>query len=200
MDSLPVSNLDPSGLIKVVAVCSKVQGYDVILEEFPYMTGDKWPCPIGWDFFQWKSIPENPDQLIDNLCKNLNHYPRCNKCSCDQLKALLKSLKDAGRATRPVPIKWGDGSLNQCERWCEGFEQQHSVGFRDCVYETYMMGLSWCIFGGHAAIKIVLCDGSVLLVDNGIIGGGDFVGLPGEAGWEIGGEGPPWETILPNLP
>ena len=59
--------------------------------------------------------------------------------------------------------------------------------------------MTFCYFGGHAAIRIILCDGSVLFVDNGRIGGVDHIGVPGDAGMVIGGEGPPWETINPNI-
>jgi hypothetical protein len=211
VNSSPLGKVDPTGLIEVIAVCSRFIGYDISpgtnapipkfeWQEFPHITGlGDSPCPPGWVFSRWKGIPDTPEKLID---KNLDRYPRCCECTCEKLKELLAHLKEKGADTTPVPWTWqADGpSWNKCERWCRGFEMQHSVGFPECVYEVSMHQTRWYGVGGHAVIRIVLCDGSVLFVDSGTIGGDDHVGVPGEVPWFIGREGPYWEVIVPNIP
>lgn len=191
-NSDPLNRVDPTGLLSVYARCKKVTGtagftnpspvYTYI--GVPYLTGlGRPPCPPGWTFDGWYKIPTTPEALIKNLCGVLASYPRCNKCTCEDLDRLLEWLKKAALAT--VPVK---GTWDPCQRWCFGFEKalkgRHE--FQGCLHEIDISFMH-NFYAGHAVMRVVLCDGSVLYVDNQTVGGPDHIGLPSDVWWPLWG-------------
>lgn len=86
------------------------------------------------------------------------------------------------------------GVWDPCENWCKAFEKTTSKWFtKRCIFAagcTRVLGIGFgeqianqfgTNFAGHVVYRIVLCDGSIVYVDNGFVGGEDHVGFPSDA-------------------
>jgi RHS repeat-associated protein len=110
-----------------------------------------------------------PEGVILNLKNNFGKYPSCNLCNEELLASILPKLKTAVGGTTPH-----NGILDPCERWCRGFNdalQSHGGLPPECVYESecsYAFDIGF--FGGHVVYRIVMCDGSVIYVDDDVLG------------------------------
>jgi hypothetical protein len=219
------NGVDPSGMIRCNAECKRVKRWEKRFKKYP--DGFEWvdypiwetrtftfktggmngnPCPSGWTLVSL-DCPDNPDDLFEKLGNECDSHPRCSNCTAAKLDALLKALKDAAKNNKPKP-----GTLDPCERWCQGFESTKNKWMdNDCIanvnfshHAFYVSSpLTW--YAGHVVVKITLCDGSIIYVDNGTVGGGDHVGLPSESptwlgpAWTHGHRCPNnWEYVCPH--
>ena len=221
------SGVDPTGMIRCTATCRGVSHYVdrphinpldgmeiqvpqpvYVTKKVTFTTGgmNVNPCPKGWDLVDI-DCPDNPDDLFDQLGEQCDSHPRCKDCSPAKLKKLLEALKKAAAGNKPVA-----GTTDPCERWCQGFEGTKADWMdNDCIasvnfgHHAFYVSSPLVWYAGHVVVKITLCDGSIIYVDNGTVGGDDNIGLPSESptwlgpAWTHGHRCPNnWEYVCPH--
>jgi hypothetical protein len=123
---------------------------------------------------------------------------------------MLKKIRRIAKTTQELP-----GTTDPCERWVDAFALlDHEWMDGDCVFQAGSLQVfnvgaptPWTQ-GRHVVYRVVLCDGSIFYVDNGIVGGSDHVGLPSEIPEFVLGVVPTWrwrdledwEPFIPQLP
>jgi hypothetical protein len=135
--------------------------------------------PGGFDPEEPKQSILTPEEVIDQLQNSVNQFKSCDGCSPGDLSQLIANIKNAIKNTTPSP-----GFLDPCERWCKGFKdalKQQGGYNQSCVYESgceyaFNVGLT----GGHVVYRLVLCNGEIIYVDNGTVGGDDNMGRPSD--------------------
>ena len=169
--SSPILLVDPSGLVS--------PSYDPRSPHHPIWPGGPIPANPTKPIFPDMPPPLGPDGEIDKLDGELGKFPRCSQCTSKELKSIMTKVRNAIAHTTPT-----DGTLDPCLRWCDGFadalKKQGGLGNK-CVHSsgcTYAFDVN--LTGGHVVFRIVLCNGQIIYVDNGTVGGDDNIGRPSD--------------------
>jgi hypothetical protein len=85
-----------------------------------------------------------------------------------------------------VPTQWKN-LKEHCDKWEQLFEanlrKKYGWNFpwgSPCIVDEGVVQLAWWVVAGHAAYKVVFCDGTTVYFDNGTGGNGSGVFYPGD--------------------
>jgi RHS repeat-associated protein len=118
-------------------------------------------------------------QVVPKACAGIA-AGGCSTCTIADCKSDMETLEDHISGTEAPfwdwEYIWENGTADQCDRWVR--KAYRPFPKLKCMKSKNAIRWDYVFVGGHVAIKITLCDGTVMYIDNGWEGGDDGIFWP----------------------